>query len=367
MICLGIESTAHSFSIGIMDDRGKVLARIIDMYRPPQGWGIHPAEAAKHHEAVKEDVLAKALEEAGLGLKDIDLIAYSQGPGLAPCLHKGLNFAKELAERSGNAKNKPIPEKAGRLGKSNKAACPLIGVNHCIAHIEIGRETTEIKDPITLYVSGANTQILGYVSGRYRCFGETMDIGIGNALDKFGRGAGIGFPAGPKIEELARRTAEKRRLAKDEKSRQAMYVELPYVVKGMDLSFSGIVTSALNKMDPKQVKAGQTASLEDMCFSLQETLFAMLAEVTERALAHTGKNEVLLTGGVAANQRLQDMLVIMCKERGARFACVDRKLSGDNGAMIAWLGLIMHKAGMKTDNSEVLPRQRTDDLDVEWI
>jgi glycoprotease/Kae1 family metallohydrolase len=314
-----------------MDDSGKVMARVIDMYRPPEGWGIHPAEAAQHHEKVKQDVLARALEEAGIELKGIDLIAYSQGPGLAPCLHKGLNFAKSLSERTKK---------------------PLIGVNHCIAHIEIGRQTTELKDPITLYVSGANTQVLGLVSGRYRCFGETMDIGIGNALDKFGRGAGMGFPAGPRIEELARK---------------GKYIELPYVVKGMDLSFSGIVTSALNKMDPKMNKGEKAASLEDMCFSIQETLFAMLTEVTERALAHTGKNEVLLTGGVAANQRLSDMLRIMCEERGAKFACVDRKLSGDNGAMIAWQGIIMAKAGMKTDNSEVLPRQRTDDVDVKWI
>jgi len=346
MICLGIESTAHSFSVGIMKDAGEVLARVIDMYRPPAGWGIHPAEAAKHHESVKESVLEKALDGAGLKLDDIGLIAYSQGPGLAPCLHKGLNFAKELA---------------GRIKKASKAKpIPLVGVNHCIAHIEIGRQTTGVKDPITLYASGANTQILGFVSGRYRCFGETMDIGIGNALDKFGRGAGLGFPAGPRIEELARRTAEKRRLARGDKSRQALYVELPYVVKGMDLSFSGIVTSALQK-----IKKGER--IENVCFSLQETLFAMMAEVTERALAHTGKSEVLLTGGVAANSRLRDMLRIMCEERGAEFAAVDRNLSGDNGAMIAWLGILMHKAGMKTDNEEIMPRQRTDDVDVKWI
>lgn len=341
MICLGIESTAHSFSIGIMDDSGKVLARVIDMYRPPEGWGIHPAEAAQHHEQVKDSVLEKALKEANIELKDVDLIAYSQGPGLAPCLHKGLNFAKEVAQRINSSEDSP---------RASEVA--IIGVNHCIAHIEIGRETTDLKDPITLYVSGANTQVLGFVSGRYRCFGETMDIGIGNALDKFGRGAGMGFPAGPRIEELAK---------------SGKYIELPYVVKGMDLSFSGIVTSALNKLNPKMSKGGKAARLEDLCFSLQETLFAMLTEVTERALAHTGKNEVLLTGGVAANSRLQEMLRIMCEERGAKFACVDRKLAGDNGAMIAWLGLIMHKAGMKTDNSEVLPRQRTDDVDVKWI
>ncbi|RLI97843.1 MAG: bifunctional N(6)-L-threonylcarbamoyladenine synthase/serine/threonine protein kinase [Candidatus Aenigmatarchaeota archaeon] len=322
MLCLGIESTAHSFGIGIVDEKCNVLANVTDMYKPPEGWGIHPTEAAKHHDEVRQDAIAAALEEAGKSMDDIGLVAFSQGPGLAPCLHKGLNTAKEL---------------------SDSGSIPMIGVNHCIAHIEIGRKTTSLKDPITLYTSGANTQVLGFVSGRYRCFGETMDIGIGNALDKFGRGVGMGFPAGPRIEQIAKK---------------GKYVELPYVVKGMDLSFSGIVTAALNKLKREK--------LEDVCFSLQETTFAMLTEVTERALAHTCKDEVLLTGGVAANKKLQDMLGVMCKERGAGFAAVERSLSSDNGAMIAWLGMLMHKAGNST-HDEVLPRQRTDEVDVNWI
>ena len=117
---------------------------------------------------------------------------------------------------------------------------------------------------------------------RDRC----IDIGMGNAIDKFGREAGLPFPAGPEIERLAKK---------------GKYVELPYVVKGMGLSFSGIITEAIRKL-----KTG--IPLEDISYSLQETIFAMLTEVTERALAHTGKNEVLLTGGVAANQRLQEMI-----------------------------------------------------------
>jgi len=260
------------------------------------------------------------MKKAGISLDDIDFVAWSQAPGLAPCLHKGLNFALSLKK-------------------------PLVGVNHCIAHIEIGRLSSGLSDPITLYTSGANTQVLGFVSGRYRCFGETMDVGIGNALDKFGREAGLEFPAGPKIEELAK---------------SGSYIELPYVVKGMDLSFSGIVTDALQKLKNKK------ASLNDLCFSLQETIFAMLTEVTERALAHTGKNECLLTGGVAANKRLQEMLEIMCRERGAKFHVVPRELSGDNAAMIAWTGILMKNAGMHTSN-EILPRQRTDDVDVKWL
>jgi universal protein Kae1 len=336
MICLGIESTAHTFGIGIVTDKPSkvsiegasgrllcpnILANSWDMYRPPGGWGIKPQDAAQHHKSASESVLRKALEDAKLSMKDIDIVAFSQGPGLPPCLREGLSFAKKVSR-----------------GK------PLVGVNHCIAHVEIGKLCTGVKDPVTLYVSGANTQVLAFAEGRYRCFGETMDVGIGNALDKFGREAGLGFPAGPKIEALAR---------------SGKYQELPYVVKGMDLSFSGIITEALTRR-------GKGESLEDLCFSLQETLFAMLTEVTERAMAHTGKAELLLTGGVAANSRLQKMLGIMCREREAKFHAVPREFAGDCGANIAWLGILQHKSKMKTKPG-ILPRQRTDEVDVRWI
>lgn len=321
MICLGIESTAHTFGVGIVSDKGKVLANVWDMYKPPGGWGIKPQEAAQHHRKVSKEVLEKALSNAKLFLKDINLVAFSQGPGLPPCLREGLEFAKKIS-----------------------GCKSLVGVNHCIAHVEIGKLCTGVKDPVTLYVSGANTQVLAFAEGRYRCFGETMDVGIGNALDKFGREVKMDFPSGSKIEALAKK---------------GKYLELPYVVKGMDLSFSGIITEALTRFKKEE-------SLENLCFSLQETLFAMLTEVTERAMAHTGKSELLLTGGVAANSRLQEMLGIMCRERGAQFRTVPKEFAGDCGANIAWLGILHHKSKMKTKQG-ILPRQRTDEVDVSWL
>lgn len=323
MICLGIESTAHTWGIGIVTEKGKILSNVWDMYRPASGWGIEPIKAKKHHEEMKDKILERALKEANIDLKDVDLVSFSQGAGLAPCLYVGFEFGKEL---------------------SKKIKKPLIGVCHQIAHVEIGKLCTGVKDPVTLYVSGANTQVLAFAEGKYRCFGETMDVGIGNALDKFGRECGLEFPAGPKIEALAQK---------------GKYLELPYVVKGMDLSFSGIITEALTRR-----KKGEC--LEDLCFSLQETLFAMLTEVTERAMAHTGKSELLLTGGVAANSRLQKMLGIMCRERGAVFHTVPREFAGDCGANIAWTGILHKKSGMRTKTG-ILPRQRTDDVDVNWL
>lgn len=326
MICLGIESTAHTFGIGIVNDKGEVLANTRAIYTPKKGSGIVPREAAEHHSLIAKQVIEEGLKKAGIRIKDIDLIAFSSGPGLPPCLRLGAVVARTLSL------------------KLNK---PVIGVNHCVAHIEIGKLKTGAKDPITLYVSGGNTQTLGFTEGKYRTFGETLDIGIGNALDMFARDVKLEFPGGPKIESFAK---------------QGKYLKLPYVVKGMDLSFSGIVTEALNLF-----KKGE--KLEDLCFSFQETCFAMLTEVVERALAHTNKNEVLLTGGVAANSRLQEMLKIMCKERGAKFFVVPREFSGDCGAMISWTGLLAYKSGVKQklEQTKVNPKWRTDEVEIIWL
>ncbi len=324
-ILLGIESTAHTFGVGIVDENGNILANEKSMFIPASG-GIKPREAAEHHALVAKKVLQSALEKAKISLSDISAVAFSQGPGLAPCLRVGATLARFI---------------------SLKYEKPLIGVNHCIAHIEIGKLLTHAKDPVTLYVSGGNTQILAFVDKRYRVFGETQDIGIGNALDKFAREVGIGFPGGPKIEEFAK---------------HGRWVELPYVVKGMDVAFSGIITEAL-----KLWKSGE--KLADICFSLQEVCFAMLTEVTERALVHCDKNEVMLTGGVAANQRLREMLEIMCKERGAKFYAVPKEFAGDNGAMIAWNGMQIFKVlekGISIEESRIRPKWRTDEVEVIW-
>ncbi|MBU4308673.1 MAG: UGMP family protein [Nanoarchaeota archaeon] len=400
---LGIESTAHTFGVGVVRN-GKVFANVRSMYVTETG-GIIPTDSAKHHKEVAQEIYLKALGEAGIKESEIDAIAFSQGPGLAPCLIEGMKFAKKLS---------------GKLGKS------LVGVNHCVAHLEIG-QITGAKDPVMLYASGANTQIIAYASGKYRVFGETLDLGVGNFIDTFARYAGIGFPGGPKIQKLAEQGKN--------------YIELPYKVKGMDIALSGILTNLKQKLGSLQNRSQMIGSVPDSCqgtslknklsdnkfkrrnlakpiskqfkstseqserdytlndlaYSLQETVFAMLVETAERALAHTGKKELLLGGGVACNSRLQEMCKIMCKERGAKFFCPDRSLLVDNAAMIAYLGEIMFKnkrhpsvsfklprnterrfqnASCETakniflpselDKVDILPRQRTDDVEVKW-
>ena len=326
MLCLGIESTAHTLGIGIVDDKGNVLANEKANFVTDEG-GIHPRKAAQHHILFYDFVLKRALKKAKVKLKDIDLIAFAQGPGLGNCLRVGAVAARALA---------------------SKLKKPIIGVNHCVAHIEIGKLTSKLKDPITLYVSGANTQILALASGRYRVFGETLDTGVGNFLDSFGRAIGLGFPAGAKIEKLAAKSKN--------------FIELPYTIKGMDFSFSGILTRL------EQLFKTGTYKKEDLCYSTQETVFAILTEATERAIAHINKNEILLTGGVAANKRLQKMLTTMAKQRKIKFATVQQDLAGDNGAMIAWQGILEYKAGKKQNikNTNIDMNWRTDQVNVTW-
>lgn len=320
MICLGIEGTAHTAACSVISSKGEILSDIRDMYTKEKG-GIIPTEAAQHHRNIFPNLVRKAIEEANI--KKIDLVSYSRGPGLSPCLKETLRAAKDIAR---------------------KLSTPLIGVNHCCSHLSSAHLFTKVKDPIYIFVSGANTQIVGLEGGKFRVFGETLDTGLGNALDKFGREIGLGFPAGPKIEQL---------------SKKGSFIEFPYIVKGMDLSFSGIVTSAISKFN-------KGAKKEDLCFSLQETLFSMLTEVTERALAYTGKKEAVIIGGVAANKRLSEMLDIMCKERNAKLFTVPLKYSGDNAVNIAYQGILEYQAGNRTKTPEIWPYERTDSVNVNW-
>ncbi|MBS3121653.1 tRNA (adenosine(37)-N6)-threonylcarbamoyltransferase complex transferase subunit TsaD [Candidatus Woesearchaeota archaeon] len=355
MIYLGIESTAHTFGIGIVDDKlpkeKKIIANVKDSVTTKTG-GIIPAKAADHHVEVCDAVLRNALVKANLKLEDVDVIAYSQSPGIGHCLRIGAMFARTIAL------------------KYNK---PLVGVNHCIAHLEIGRLVTEAKDPVLLYLSGANTQVIAYEGKKYRIFGETLDIGIGNFIDCFARELGLGFPGGPIVEKLARAEIENN----PTENKTPHYVELPYCVKGMDVNFGGILTNLKQKIKHMNAhkKEHQTKehthcyyTKESLCYSAQETVFAMMVEVAERALAHCDKKELLLGGGVACNKRLQEMCEKMCKARGAKMFVPANEFLIDNAAMIAWLGLLQYKAGdkLKIEDAGIKPYLRTDDIDVAW-
>ncbi|KAG2172739.1 hypothetical protein INT43_000086 [Umbelopsis isabellina] len=338
-IALGLEGSANKLGIGIIehDEKSelpaKVLSNIRDTYITPPGQGFLPRDTAQHHRDCILEVLAKAMKEANLTPDDIDVICFTKGPGMGAPLTSVAIVARTIALMW------------------NK---PMVGVNHCIGHIEMGREITGANNPVVLYVSGGNTQVIAYSQNRYRIFGETLDIAIGNCLDRFARILGLSNDPNPgyNIEQCAKRGKN--------------FVSLPYTVKGMDVSFSGIL-SHIEMLAEEQLKTGAVTP-EDLCFSLQETLFAMLVEITERAMAHIGSQEVLLVGGVACNERLQEMMGMMAEQRNGKVFATDERFCIDNGIMIAQAGLLAYKTGYETpiENTTCTQRFRTDEVYVAW-
>ena len=325
MVILGIESTAHTASVGIVTERAEVVALASDMYRPPKG-GIHPREAANHHVELLPGLVEKALASGHVSPRDVEAVAFAQGPGLGPCLRAGATVARTLALLWGR---------------------PLVPVNHCVAHVEIARVLSGLDDPMLLYASGGNTQVIAHGSGRYRVLGETLDIGVGNFLDKLWIALGGTFPGGPAIEAEAKRGQR--------------LVELPYSVHGMDVAFSGIYTAGL-------AHHAHGVARPDLAYSVETTAYSMLTEVTERALAHRRRRDVALGGGVACNGRLREMVRAMAEGRGGTAFAPPPALCLDNGAMIAWTGqlALRHGLAVPVERSRVEPRQRTDMVPVPW-
>ena len=302
MLGLGIESTAHTFSCAILEKKPKktkILSDVKRIFRPENGEGIHPREASRHHIENSSLVLSECLKEANITINDLDIISYAAGPGLGPCLRVGAVVARSL---------------------SSFYKIPIYPVNHAIGHIELGKLLTGATNPLVLLVSGGHTMILAFLNKQWRVFGETLDITLGQLLDQFGRSLGFASPCGKNIEELA--------------STSSNYVPLPYSVKGNDVSFSGLLSAT--KLVAKKSKV-------DACYSLQETAFAMISEAVERALSFTNKKELMIVGGVAANQKLSEMLHGVCKRHGCKFFVVPLKYSGDCGSQICITGLLESK------------------------
>lgn len=310
----------------------------------PTGHGFLPKETAWHHQAHVVSLVRTALEEAGVTPAQISGIAFTKGPGMGAPLQACALAARTL---------------------SLLWDTPLIGVNHCVGHIEMGRLCCGSSNPAVLYVSGGNTQVLAYADQRYAIFGETIDVAVGNCLDRFARVIGMSNDPSPgyNIEQAAARYSSQF----DEHSIPPL-VELPYTVKGMDVSFSGILTR-IEQIAKERL--GKDLTLEALCYSLQETIFAMLIEITERAMAHTGQTDVLIVGGVGCNKRLQEMMAKMLEQRSnhnSKLCAMDHRYCIDNGAMIAQAGILSLQFGVTTllEDSWCTQRYRTDSSKILW-
>ncbi|CAI0646315.1 unnamed protein product [Colletotrichum noveboracense] len=341
LIALGCEGSANKLGIGVMLHNGvesTILSNIRHTFVSPPGQGFLPKDTAKHHRSFFVQIARRALREAGVSVADVDCVCFTKGPGMGAPLTSVAVAARTLSL---------LWDK------------PLVGVNHCVGHIEMGRTITGAQNPVVLYVSGGNSQVIAYAEQRYRIFGETLDIAVGNCLDRFARTLEISNDPAPgyNIEQLAKKGTR--------------LLELPYAVKGMDCSFSGILASAdilAAQMKASQAKGKETFAPADLCFSLQETVFAMLVEITERAMAHVGSNQVLIVGGVGCNERLQEMMGEMAKERGGSVYATDERFCIDNGIMIAHAGLLAYETGFRTslEDSSCTQRFRTDEVHVKW-
>jgi N6-L-threonylcarbamoyladenine synthase len=325
MAVIGIESTAHTFGVGICED-GKIIANQKSMYQIKDK-GMVPIKVAAHHSEKSSSVIKAALDEAGLNIEEIDAIGYSMGPGLGPCLAVGLRSAK-------------------RLALDNKI--PLFPVNHAVAHIEVTKQRFGVADPLIVYVSGGNSQILGIEKSpfkHYHVYGETFDIGIGNMLDSFAREAGIVPSWGSEVAKVAA---------------GGSYFEMPYTVKGMDFTFTGLLTFAVKSLALHPIK--------DVAYSLQETSFSMLCEASERAMLLTGKKNLIVCGGVAQSSRLKEMLEKMAKPHRRRVYVSPNELNADNGAMIAVVAESMFKSGQSFDieKLDIKQRYRADSVEIRW-
>lgn len=348
LLALGCEGSANKLGIGVIShdattNKTTILSNERSTFNSPPGTGFLPKDTAKHHRANFVRVALRALSAAGItSPKELSCICYTRGPGMGAPLTSTAIGARTL---------------------SLLWDLPLVGVNHCVGHIEMGRVITGADNPVVLYVSGGNTQVIAYAEQRYRIFGETLDIAVGNCIDRFARTLAIPndpFP-GYNVEQLAKKGGN-------------VLLDLPYAVKGMDCSFSGILTAADMLADQMKAQGGklkdgeERITPENLCFSLQETVFAMLVEITERAMAHVGSKQVLIVGGVGCNLRLQEMMGAMAKDRGGSVYATDERFCIDNGIMIALAGLLAYETGFRTpfEDSTVTQRFRTDEVHVKW-
>jgi len=343
-LALGLEGSANKLGAGIIkhtpDGSMIVMSNVRHTYITPPGEGFQPRDTAQHHRDWAIKVIQDSLQQAAVEMSALDCICFTKGPGMGAPLQSVAFVARTLS----------------LLYKK-----PLVGVNHCVGHIEMGRQITGAQNPVVLYVSGGNTQVIAYSQQRYRIFGETLDIAVGNCLDRFARVINLSNDPSPgyNIEQEAKKGTR--------------LLPLPYTTKGMDVSLSGILTSTEACTFDKRYRSVETGedgtfTPADLCFSLQETVFAMLVEITERAMAHIGSKEVLIVGGVGCNERLQEMMGIMATERGGQVFATDERFCIDNGIMIAQAGLLSYRMGLRTplSKSSCTQRFRTDEVAVTW-
>tara|TARA_B100000029_G_scaffold303744_1_gene296549 strand:- start:3328 stop:4404 length:1077 start_codon:yes stop_codon:yes gene_type:complete len=334
---LGIETSCDETAASIVreksDGTGEILSNIVSsqVEEHKEFGGIVPEVAARAHIEKIEFIIKKAIKDSNLTFNDIDGISATAGPGLIVCLTVGLNAGKAIA---------------GSLGK------PFIAVNHLEGHALSPKINNKIKFPyLLLLISGGHTQFLE-VNGvnNYKRLGTTIDDALGEAFDKTAKLLGIEFPGGPKIEQWAKKGDEK-------------YFKLPkpiYKKGGCNMSFAGLKTAVLKIT--KKIKSPKEKY--HLAASFQKTINEILYQKTKVAMdkfsnnkENNGEKFFVVAGGVAANLKIRENLIMLSKEKKFSPVFPPLNLCSDNAAMIAWAGIERYKINL-IDNMEFPTRAR---------
>ncbi|MDQ0315181.1 tRNA (adenosine(37)-N6)-threonylcarbamoyltransferase complex transferase subunit TsaD [Amorphus orientalis] len=338
MIVLGIETSCDETAAGVIraerPGHGEILSDVVrgQVEAHAAYGGVVPEIAARAHVEVVDEVVAKAMADAGLGFADLDLVAATAGPGLIGGLLVGLTTGKAIAA-------------AARL--------PFRGINHLEAHALTARLTDELAFPyLLLLVSGGHSQfILVEDLGSYRRWGTTIDDALGEAFDKTAKLLGLGYPGGPEVEKRA---------ADGDPTRFAFprpLADRP----DLALSFAGLKTAvrlAAERTDPLDAQA-----ICDICAGFQAAIADVLAVKAARALAQlrsetgTDAPTLVAAGGVASNRTVRQALAGAAEDAGGRLVVPPARLCTDNGVMIAWAGAERAMAGLE-DDPEITARPR---------
>lgn len=317
---LSIESSCDETAAAVVVNGRDVRSNVISTQIPLHTLygGVVPEIASRKHIERINQVIEQALEEADMGLEDMDAIAVTYGPGLVGALLVGVAEAKAIAFATGK---------------------PLIGVHHIEGHISANYiENKDLEPPfLCLVVSGGHTHLVRVSDyGKYEILGRTRDDAAGEAFDKVARAIGLGYPGGPKVEKAAH-----------EGDPTAIQFTRPKVTDELyDFSFSGLKSQVLNYINGAQMK-GETVNEADIAASFQQTVIDTLCDHAARAIDEFGMDKFAIAGGVASNQTLRNAMEKMCQDKGVKFYHPSPILCTDNAAMIGAAAYYEYLAGRR--------------------
>ena len=315
ILIMGIESSCDETSVSIVKNGREVLSNVINsQIKIHEAYGgVVPEIASRCHTEVINQIMKESLKEAKVSLDDIDAIAVTYGPGLVGALLVGVSYAKGLSFATGK---------------------PLVPVNHIEGHIAGNYITHKDLEPpfLCLIISGGHTHLVNVKNyNEFEILGKTRDDAIGEAFDKVARVVGLGYPGGPKVDNLAKEGTPN--------------IKLPVVhLDNLDFSFSGIKTAVIN-LNHNQKDINKA----DLCASFEKAVTEMLTNNVRKALKEYNEDKIVIAGGVSRNSYIRNEFDKLGEELGCKIYYPEPILCTDNAAMIAAQGYYDFINGKRAD------------------